>query len=359
MRYVLGIETSCDETAAAVVEDGVRVRSNVVASQVAEHRLFGGVVPEIASRRHLDAIAPTVARALADAGVSFAEIDGVAVTCGPGLIGALLVGVSYAKAAAFALGKPLIGVHHIEGHIFSSAFEHPPMEYPALALIVSGGHTNVFHLPAPGVYERLGRTRDDAAGEAYDKVARVVGLGYPGGPILDRLARTGDPAQVRLTYRPPLIPDAPFDFSFSGLKTAVLRYVREREIAPAAGPDDVGQPIRDLAASFQRAVVTTLLAVLNRALDAHPPRMVLVGGGVACNSLLREELRSLARRRGVEVRIPSPVFTTDNAAMIAAAGYARLTRGERSDWRLAADPTLRLHRAADEPPARGAKRFRA
>lgn len=359
MRTVLGIETSCDETAAAVVVEGRQVISSIIASQMAVHRPYGGVVPEIASRQHLEALADVVAGAVAETG--FDHLDGIAVTYGPGLVGALLVGLSYAKALALALGIPLVGVHHIEGHLFSTIFEYGDWDYPALALIVSGGHTDLFYVPAALTYERLGHTRDDAAGEAYDKTARRLGLGYPGGPILDRLAQTGRPDAAPLVYRPPLIPDAPYDFSFSGLKTAVLRYIREQQITPlpeGLKPDDIlvqaPAGIRDLAASFQHAVVTTLVGVLERAIVAYRPRVVLTGGGVVCNSALRQALAELSHRLGVEIRIPHPKYTTDNAAMIAAAGYAHFLRGERHGWSLEPAPSLRLgsHPAARSQPFR-------
>src|SRR5206468_4211958 len=221
---VLGIETSCEETAAAIVRDGCKIVSSVIASQIDTHRRFGGVVPELASREHLDKIVPIVEEAFAQAGIQAQEIDGIAVTIGPGLVGSLLVGVSYAKAMAFALSKPLVGVNHIEGHIYSVCFENPPVEYPALALIVSGGHTNLFYVPEPGKYKVVGRTRDDAAGEAFDKVAKLLGLGYPGGPIIESLAREGNPHAVKFAL--PRMGDNRPDFSFSGLKTAVTRHVR-------------------------------------------------------------------------------------------------------------------------------------
>jgi N6-L-threonylcarbamoyladenine synthase len=343
MRYILGIESSCDETAASVVENGTIVRSSIIASQIDSHRQYGGVVPEIASRKHLDNVSEVVAAAMTEADISFEELDGIAVTNGPGLIGALLVGVCYAKAAAFSLGTPLIGVHHIEGHIFSSVFEYPAIEYPALALIVSGGHTDIFLIRTPHEYERLGHTRDDAAGEAFDKIARLLGLGYPGGPVVDRLALTGEAKNAKLVYRPPQIPDAPYDFSFSGLKTATQRFIRENDVTPVADLENVPENIRDVCASFQRAVVQTLIGTLERAIETYQPMMVLTGGGVVCNSALRTALREVGDRMGVEVRIPSPKYTTDNAAMIAAAGYSRLMRGERADWRLSANPVMKLH----------------
>jgi N6-L-threonylcarbamoyladenine synthase len=342
MDLVLGIETSCDETAAAVVEGGRHIRSNVVASQVETHSVYGGVVPEIASREHLAMIGPVVDRALADAGVALGDLDGIAVTSGPGLVGSLLVGVSYAKSLAYAGRKPLVGVNPIEGHIYSVVFENPEVEYPAVALVVSGGHTNLFLVREPGAYERLGRTRDDAAGEAYDKVAKLLGLGYPGGPVIDRLARTGDPDRAPLVFHVPQMRDETLDFSFSGLKTAVVRYVREHAVAPVPAGEEPSEAVRDLAASFQRAVVWSLRARLRAAVARHEPRSIVLAGGVACNSALRRAVEELGEKAGVRVLMPSPPLTTDNAAMIAAAGHARLARGERSGLDLTADPSLRL-----------------
>ncbi|HVF90400.1 MAG TPA: tRNA (adenosine(37)-N6)-threonylcarbamoyltransferase complex transferase subunit TsaD, partial [Blastocatellia bacterium] len=248
---VLGIESSCDETAAAVIEDGRSIKSSIIASQVETHAPFGGVVPELASRAHLDRIAPVVDSALSEAGVSIDLLDGIAVTKGPGLIGALLVGISFAKSIAYVAGKPVVGVNHIEGHIYSVAFENPPVKYPALALIVSGGHTTLFLIPEEGKYAVLGRTRDDAAGEAYDKVAKLLGLGYPGGPFVDLLAAGGNPAAADLVFTLPRMNTPNLDFSFSGLKTAVLRFVREKGIDPVAAGAEPDQIIKDLAASFQ------------------------------------------------------------------------------------------------------------
>ena len=262
---ILGIESSCDETAASVVEDGVRVRSNVIASQIAIHRKYGGVVPEIASREHLEKIDEVVMAALDDAGVTIAGIDGIAVTQGPGLVGSLLVGINYAKGLAYAGGKPFVGVNHIEGHIYSTAFEFPAPEYPALALVVSGGHTNLFLIPEPERYKLVGRTRDDAAGEAFDKVSKLIGLGYPGGPVLDRLARLGNKRAIVFPLAEIKDPDHRLDFSFSGLKTAVLRYVRENDIPPVEDPDTASPAILDLCASFQNAVVRALVRSLRRA----------------------------------------------------------------------------------------------
>jgi N6-L-threonylcarbamoyladenine synthase len=342
---VLGIESSCDETAAAVIEDGVKVHSNVIASQIATHKIYGGVVPELASREHLEKISGVVSEALSTAGVSFHDVDGIAVTQGPGLVGSLLVGVNYAKGAAFGAGKPFIGVNHIEGHVYSVAFEFPPPEYPALALVVSGGHTNLFLIPEPEKYKLVGRTRDDAAGEAFDKVSKLIGLGYPGGPVIDRLARRGDKraiifplAEIKSKEDNALS----LDFSFSGLKTAVLRHVRENSIEPVSDPSNPPARILDLCASFQNAVVRALVRSLRKAAEKYQPKTILLAGGVACNSELRASVRQLADELKVPAYIPSPIYTTDNAAMIAAAGYPKLLRGECAGWEMSADVSLRL-----------------
>jgi tRNA N6-adenosine threonylcarbamoyltransferase len=337
---VLGIETSCDETAAAVVRDGREIVSSVIASQIKTHARFGGVVPELASREHLDKIVPIVAEAFARAGATQEDIDGIAVTIGPGLVGSLLVGVSYAKAMAFALNKPLVGVNHIEGHIYSVCFENPPVEHPALALIVSGGHTNLFYVPRPGQYKVVGRTRDDAAGEAFDKVAKLLGLGYPGGPIIERLAREGDPKAVKFAL--PRMGDNRPDFSFSGLKTAVTKHVRESGLQPQQNGGEVSQGIKDLAASFQSTVIRSLVTTMERVAHEYHPRTLIVAGGVACNGALRDAARASANELGIPVYFPSPHLSTDNAAMIAAAGTVKLKAGERAGWDLNADVMLRL-----------------
>ncbi len=337
----LGIESSCDETAAAVVRDGREMLSSVISSQVEIHKRFGGVVPELASREHLEKIVPVVEEAFARAGVGKREIDGVAVTSGPGLIGSLLVGLSFAKGMAYALGRPLVGVNHIEGHIYSVVFENPPVEYPALALIVSGGHTNLFLVPEPGKYRVLARTRDDAAGEAFDKVARMLGLGYPGGPVIERLAREGDSRAVRFSV--PRMGDGRPDFSFSGLKTAITKHVREAGIVPlASGDAEPSQQIKDLAASFQSVVVRSLVGTTERLAEEHRPRTMIVAGGVACNNSLREAARASGQRLGIPVYFPSPHYSTDNAAMIAAAGTVKLQAGERAGLDLNADVSMRL-----------------
>jgi N6-L-threonylcarbamoyladenine synthase len=351
---ILGIESSCDETAAAVVENGVTIRSNVIYSQIATHKKFGGVVPELASREHLEKIEGVVDEALKKAGVTYAEIDGIAVTQGPGLVGSLLVGINFAKGVAFATGLPIVGVNHIEGHVYSVAFEFPPPEYPALALVVSGGHTNLFLIPEPEKYKLVARTRDDAAGEAFDKVSKLIGLGYPGGPVIDRLARLGNKRAIIFPLAEIKEKDGSglsLDFSFSGLKTAVLRYVRENQIEPVAHPDDPSQQILDLCASFQNAVVRALVRSLRKAAQKYQPKTILLAGGVACNSELRAAVKQLASELKIPAYIPSPVYTTDNAAMIAAAGYPKLLRGECASWEMSADVSLRLPNVDVEEPA--------
>ncbi|HLF84475.1 MAG TPA: tRNA (adenosine(37)-N6)-threonylcarbamoyltransferase complex transferase subunit TsaD [Blastocatellia bacterium] len=337
---VLGIESSCDETAAAVIEAGCVIRSNIIASQMAIHAPYGGVVPELASREHLDRIAPVVASALNEAGVTLECVDGIAVTQGPGLVGSLLVGISFAKSLAMVAEKPIVGVNHIEGHIYSVMFENPPVEYPAVALIVSGGHTTLFLIPEEGRYAVLGRTRDDAAGEAYDKVAKLLGLGYPGGPVIDRLAKSGDPRAAELVFTLPRMDSSNLDFSFSGLKTAVLRYVREKRIEPVSNGGEPDQRIVDLVASFQDKVIRSLLTRLRAAMRRHHPRTIILAGGVACNSALR--LAVDAEDFGAPVYYPSPILTTDNAAMIAAAGYAKLARGENHGLEFTASPSMKI-----------------
>lgn len=346
---VLGIETSCDETAAAIVRDGREIVSSVIASQIETHKRFGGVVPELASREHLDKIVPIVEEAFEHARMQPDEIDGIAVTVGPGLVGSLLVGVSYAKAMAFALQKPLVGINHIEGHVYSVAFENPPVEYPALALIVSGGHSNLFYVPEPGKYKVLARTRDDAAGEAFDKVAKMMGLGYPGGPIIERLARQGNPKAVK--FSTPRMGDGSADFSFSGLKTAVTKHVRETGLQPVANGAAPSQAIKDLAASFQSVVVRSLVGTTERLAADFRPKTLIVAGGVACNEALRQASRQAAEHLGVPVYFPSPHLSTDNAAMIAAAGTVKLQAGERAGFDLNADVTLRLQNVDNEDEA--------
>ena len=343
---VLGIESSCDETAAAVVRDGRQILSSVISSQIELHRPFGGVFPELAAREHLEKIEPVVRVAIEKANVTFQDIEAVAVTQGPGLIGSLLVGVSYAKALAWGLDIPFIGVNHIEGHVYSIVFENPPVRYPALALIVSGGHTNLFYIPEEGVYKIVSRTRDDAAGEAFDKVAKMLGLSYPGGPVIEKLGREGDAGKIKFPIAK--ISDGRPDFSFSGLKTAVSRYIRENEIAPVQDGEAPDQVIKDIAASFQATVVRSLLANVEKLADELNPKTLIVAGGVACNTALREAAQSLGAKRNLPVYFPSKHLSTDNAAMIAAAGYFHLQRGEKSDLRMTADVTLRLQNFENE-----------
>ncbi|MCS6884208.1 MAG: tRNA (adenosine(37)-N6)-threonylcarbamoyltransferase complex transferase subunit TsaD [Acidobacteriota bacterium] len=349
MKLVLGIESSCDETAAAVVEDGTKILSNCIASQIEIHRPFGGVVPELASREHLARITIVVNRALEEAGLSLSDIDGYAVTSGPGLIGSLLVGVCYAKSLAYVNAKPIVGVNHLEGHIYSVVFENPPIEYPALAMVVSGGHTSIYYIPVERRYELLGHTRDDAAGEAFDKTAKLLGLGYPGGPAIERLACRGKAERATLVYSIPQITDARYDFSFSGLKTAVLRYVSEHGLRPAAEAEEPSDEICDLAASFQQAVVRTLVSRMVKAARDYRPRTLILTGGVACNKMLRQTMLEAATKLGLPLYYPSPKLTTDNAAMIAAAGYGRLLCQEDDAMTLTASASLKLHTKSVSP----------
>jgi N6-L-threonylcarbamoyladenine synthase len=335
---ILGIETSCDETAAAVVEDGRRVLADVVASQVLTHAPYGGVVPEVASRQHVATIVPVIRRAIADANIAFAQLDVVAVTCGPGLVGALLVGVETAKALAFALGKPLVGVNHLAGHLAAAWLDDPslpgPPPYPHLALLVSGGHTALIRVDGPGQTRLLGATRDDAAGEAFDKVGKLLGLGYPGGVKIDRLAATGDPRAVALPRALPARDD--LDFSFSGLKTAVATLLAKR-----AEPLQ-GTAMNDFCASFQAAVVDVLVRKSRRALAREKLGALVVCGGVAANRGLRAGLAEAAREDGFSLFIPPPKRCTDNASMIAAAGTQLYQRGVRAGLDLVVDPGLPL-----------------
>ena len=331
---ILAIESSCDETAAAVVRNGREVLSNVISSQIDLHTLYGGVVPEIASRKHIERINQGIEEALSTARVSLAQTDAVAVTYGPGLVGALLVGVAEAKAIADAAGKPLVGVHHIEGHIAANFIEHPELEPPFLSLVVSGGHTHLVRVEDYGVFTILGRTRDDAAGEAFDKVARAIGLGYPGGPKIDRVAREGDPEAI--AFPRTHMEDAPYDFSFSGLKSAVLNYIN--------GCRMKGQEYRqaDIAASFQKAVTDVLVGNAMRAVEEYHADRFAIAGGVAANSALRQAMKEACEERGVKLYYPSPVYCTDNAAMIGVAGYYEYRKGVRHGLDLNAIPNLRL-----------------
>ena len=307
---ILAIESSCDETAAAVVHNGREVRSNVISSQIDLHKLYGGVVPEIASRKHIEKINQVIEEALNEAEVTLDDIDAIGVTYGPGLVGALLVGVAEAKAIAYARNLPLVGVHHIEGHISANYIEHPDLEPPFLCLVVSGGHTHLVCVKDYGKYEILGRTRDDAAGEAYDKVARAIGLGYPGGPKIDRIAKEGNPDAI--VFPRAKMEDSPYDFSFSGVKSAVLNYIN--------GCHMKGETFNpaDIAASFQKAVVDVLVENAMKAVEEYGMYKFAIAGGVASNSALREGMKKACEERGIQFYHPSPIYCTDNAAMIGA-----------------------------------------
>ena len=331
---ILAIESSCDETAAAVVKNGREVLSNVISSQIALHTLYGGVVPEIASRKHIEKINQVIQEALDEAHVTLDDIDAIGVTYGPGLVGALLVGVAAAKAISYAKKIPLVGVHHIEGHISANYIENKDLEPPFLCLVVSGGHTHLVKVADYGKYEILGRTRDDAAGEAFDKVARAIGLGYPGGPKIEKAAREGDP--MAIPFPKAKVNDNPYDFSFSGVKSAVLNYIngckmKNIEIVPA-----------DIAASFQKAVTDVLIAHAMHAAEEFKIDKFAIAGGVASNSVLREGMRAACEKRGISFYHPSPIFCTDNAAMIGAAAYYEYLAGTRHGWDLNAVPNLKL-----------------
>ena len=335
----LGIDTSCDETAAAVVADGREIRANVVASQVPLHRRFGGVVPEIACRAHTENVTRVVARALDDAGIGLADLDGVAVTNRPGLIGALLVGVTAGKAVALAHDLPLIGVNHIEAHVFAAGLESEDLPLPAVALVVSGGHTSLFLVRGIGDMEELGRTTDDAAGEAFDKASTILDLGYPGGPAIEEAARGGDPASVPFK-RPYLSPDS-LDFSFSGIKTAILYHARGQDTKRSLTGLLPGVDVAGTAASFQEAIVDVLVRKTVLATERTGAGHVVLGGGVAANGRLRERMAAAASKAGVTFRVPPPALCTDNAAMVAAVGGMRLAAGERDDLSLDAYSRMR------------------
>ena len=332
--YILAIESSCDETAAAVVKNGREVLSNVISSQIALHTLYGGVVPEIASRKHIEKINQVIEEALKEAGLELKDITAIAVTYGPGLVGALLVGVSAAKAISFATGIPLIGVHHIEGHISANYIENKELEPPYVCLVVSGGHSHLVVVKDYGEYEIIGRTRDDAAGEAFDKVARAIGLGYPGGPKIDKLSKEGNPEAIRFPRAK--VDDNEYDFSFSGLKSAVLNYLN--------GCQMKGEPVceADVAASFQKAVIDVLVEHGIHAVKKYGYNKFAIAGGVASNSSLRQAFETECAKRNIEFYHPSPIFCTDNAAMIGVAGYYEYIKGVRSDLELNAVPNLRL-----------------
>lgn len=331
---ILAIESSCDETAAAVVVNGREVRSNVISSQIALHTLYGGVVPEIASRKHIEKINQVITQALEDADTTLEEIDAIGVTYGPGLVGALLVGVAEAKAIAYAAKKPLVGVHHIEGHICANYIENKELGPPFLCLVASGGHTHLVKVADYGKYEIIGRTRDDAAGEAFDKVARAIGLGYPGGPKIEKKAKEGNDKAI--VFPKAKVAENPYDFSFSGLKSAVLNYIngckmKQQEINEA-----------DIAASFQKAVIDVLVEHAVHAAKEYRIDKFAIAGGVASNQTLREAMEKACKERGIQFYHPSPIFCTDNAAMIGSAAYYEYLQGRRDGWDLNAVPNLKL-----------------
>lgn len=331
---ILGIESSCDETAAAVIRNGREVRSNIISSQIAIHTEYGGVVPEIASRKHLEKIDDVISLALKEADCTFDDIDAIAVTYGPGLVGALLVGVAEAKALSFALNKPLVGIHHIEGHISANYIENKDLEPPFACLIVSGGHTHLVVVEDYGKYEIVGRSRDDAAGEAFDKVARAVGLGYPGGPKIDKAARNGDPHAI--DFPRGTVADNPYDFSFSGIKSAVLNYINKTKMKE----ETINVP--DLCASFQEAVTDSLVSRAIGLCKERGYKKLAIAGGVASNSHIRSRLESECAENGISFYRPSPVLCTDNAAMIGCAGYYEYLKGRRDGLDLNACPGLKL-----------------
>jgi N6-L-threonylcarbamoyladenine synthase len=322
---ILAIETSCDDTGAAVILDGRRILSNVVSSQISIHQKYGGVVPELASRKHIESIVPIVTEALETAKVTLKEIDGIAVTQGPGLVGSLLVGLSFAKSMAFAAGLPFIGVNHIEAHLSAIFLEEEPPKFPFIGLVVSGGHTSLFRVDGFGKCKRLGQTRDDAAGEAFDKVAKLFNLGYPGGPIIDELSRTGNSKAVR--FPRPVLKKGSFDFSFSGLKTAVVNYVKTHPKPVEGFPEEL---IKDIVSSFQEAVVEVLVKKTVQAAQQQGLKRVVLAGGVAANQCLRLKMKEEAVEEKLKVYLPSPSFCTDNAAMVGVVGYEYLKQGIRS-----------------------------
>lgn len=333
-KYILAIESSCDETSAAVVVNGREVLSNVIASQISTHEKYGGVVPEVASRMHIEAVSGVVEEALLEANITLDKIDAIGVTYGPGLVGALLVGLQFAKGLAFSSKKPLVGVNHIEGHICANYIQHKDLKPPFVSLVVSGGHTFIVHVKDYGKYEVIGQTRDDAAGEAYDKVARALGLGYPGGPKIDKLAKEGNPKAI-------VFPKANFheetlDFSFSGVKSAVLNYLNKCKM------QNIEVNRADVAASFQQAVVDVLKDNVLLTCKKKNVKTIAIAGGVASNSTLRETLTNAASKRGIEVLFPAPILCTDNAAMIGSAAYFNFINGKISDLNLNAKPNLKL-----------------
>ncbi|BBF44356.1 TsaD/Kae1/Qri7 protein [Lachnospiraceae bacterium KM106-2] len=331
---ILGIESSCDETAAAVIKNGREVKSNIISSQIDLHKLYGGVVPEIASRKHIEKVNQVIEEALKEADVTLEDIDAIGVTYGPGLVGALLVGVAEAKAISYASGKPLVGVHHIEGHVSANYIEHPDLEPPFMCLIVSGGHTHIVMVKEYGKYEIIGRTRDDAAGEAFDKVARAIGLGYPGGPKIDKLAEEGNKNAIKFPRAH--VAENEYDFSFSGVKSAVLNHINSRKMK--------GEEIveADIAASFQAAVIDVLVSHAIKAAKAYGVDKMAIAGGVASNSSLRAAMEEACKKEGLKLYYPSPIFCTDNAAMIGVAAYYEYMNGTRHGLDLNAVPNLKI-----------------
>lgn len=330
---ILAIESSCDETAAAVVVNGRKVLSNVISSQIELHKLYGGVVPEIASRKHIEKINQVIEEALQEADLTLEDMDAIGVTYGPGLVGALLVGVAEAKAIAYAKGLPLVGVHHIEGHVSANYIANPDLEPPFICLIVSGGHTHLVRVSGYGKYEIIGRTQDDAAGEAFDKVARAIGLGYPGGPKIDKLSKEGNPEAIPF---PKAKMEGAYDFSFSGVKSAVLNYIN------GCAMKNVEYNRADIAASFQKAVVDVLVEKSILAVKASGMNKLVIAGGVACNSTLRQSMKEACEKEGIEFYFPTPILCTDNAAMIGAAAYYEYLAGTRHSWDLNAVPNLKI-----------------
>lgn len=331
---ILGIETSCDETAAAVVRDGRYICSNVISSQVKIHAQYGGIVPEIASRKHIEVINQVVESAINDAKITLNDIEAIAVTYGPGLVGALLVGISFARSLAYGKKLPLLPINHLEAHIYAVYLEHPQINLPAIALLVSGGHTEMVLVKELGVYETLGRTKDDAVGEAYDKVAKWLGLGYPGGPIIDQLAKSGNKEAIKFPRA--VMKRGKYDFSYSGLKTAVINYTRNTPVA-----ENTPSNLNDIVASFQEAAIDVLTSKVMNAVKDTAAVSIIIGGGVAANSRLREQLNERITDKGISLYIPSPILCTDNAAMIAGLGFHKYNAGKMASLSLCVKPNLK------------------
>lgn len=331
---IMGIETSCDETAAAIVEDGKKIISNVVASQISIHQKYGGVVPEIASRKHMEYIIPVIDKALEESEKKITDLSAIAVTYGPGLIGSLLVGLSVAKAMAYAQNIPLIGINHLEAHIYANFLEHTEIKPPFICLIVSGGHTSLVYMRNFGEYKLLGQTKDDAAGEVFDKIAKVLDLGYPGGPITEKLAKKGDPSSIK--FPRPILNDKSYDFSFSGLKTAVIYYIKELK------EENKNIPVSDILASFQQAVIDVLVKKTIKAALKFKTKQIILAGGVAANNSLRREIKEKADLLNIKVFYPSIFLCTDNAAMVASAGYYKFKENKKSSLNLDAVSRLPL-----------------